>query len=162
MAIKLDENKAAERIRKARTDRDRRLNHSKGYYVLLGYVIFITTVDRQIWNYMEVAQAYRSQWNIEIAFKSWKSGFKIPELIPGAKTRTERVESVLYLLLLYLSLFNTYIWQPLKWEIKEKLGKTISLLKTIQYMNINLLRWLNMPVDWRDKTHIAYHCCYEK
>jgi hypothetical protein len=162
VAIKLNECQAAERIRKAKKDRDKRLNHSKEYYVLLGYIIFITTVGACIWTHEQVAQAYRSRWNIEILFKSWKSGFNITELIPHAYTRTERVESILYLLMLFLTLFNAFIWQPLKWEIKEMWGKNISLLKTIAYLNVDLMKWWNNPVDWKDKKLIAYHCCYEK
>ena len=35
---------AAERRRKAKQDRDKRLNHSKGYYTLLGYAIYLTNI----------------------------------------------------------------------------------------------------------------------
>ncbi len=73
VAIKLSHEQAAQRKRKAKQDRDRRLNHSKGYYELLGYIIFITTVTEQIWNEQQVAAAYRVRWNIEIQFKSWKA-----------------------------------------------------------------------------------------
>jgi hypothetical protein len=161
VAIKLNESVTAERIRKAKTDRDKRLNHSADYYVLLGYVIFLTTVDRQTWTYKEVAQAYRLRWQIEILFKTWKSGFKIEDIIPEAQTRTERVESILYLLMFYLSMFNTYIWQPLKWAVLKKTGKHLSLLKTAKYFNMRTAEWSKERLEWKDMKLIAYYCCYD-
>ena len=73
VAIKLSTEQANARRRKARKNRDKRSNYNKEYYDLLGYIIFITSVDKNIWDYKQVAQAYRVRWNIEILFKSWKS-----------------------------------------------------------------------------------------
>jgi len=48
----------AQRVRKVKHDRDKRLNHSRQYYQWLGYSVYITTVEKQVWTPKEVAKAY--------------------------------------------------------------------------------------------------------
>lgn len=63
---------AAEKIRKAKNNRDARLNHSKEYYQWLKFNAYITTVDKDVWTAQQVYKAYKVRWQIEIIFKSWK------------------------------------------------------------------------------------------
>ncbi len=55
---------AAEKKRKAKQDRDKRLNHSNEYYTWLEYNVYITTVDEQTWSTEDVLNAYRVRWQI--------------------------------------------------------------------------------------------------
>ncbi|MDP1727003.1 MAG: IS4 family transposase [Bacteroidota bacterium] len=162
VAIKLSDSIANERRRKAKDkmEKDGRLNHSKEYYQLLGYIIFITNVEKDIWNYKQVAEAYRVRWNIEILFKSWKSGFQIQELIPEARTQTERVESILYLMLIYIAWFLMLIYIPLRWA-KELKGKRLSLIKTVKFVADNLMNWITMKLDQKERKQIIYYCSYD-
>ena len=162
VALKLSPERAAERRRKAKQDRDWRANHSEDYYILLDYLIFITNVEPAKWNYKQVAQAYRSRWNIEILFKSWKSGFKMEEMIPDDKTHTERIESYIYMMLLYVAWFHQIILIPFKWIIEKKTQKQISILKTAAYMIANFSNWLCEGVGIKDWRQLTYFCCYEK
>jgi hypothetical protein len=162
VAIKLSSAQAAERKRKARKDRDKRLNHSEDYYALLDYVIFITTVSKQTWNYKEVADAYRMRWNIEIIFKSWKSNLAIETMIPHDIVYTERVESFLYLILLYIAWFQLLIFVPLKYATDKKNGKQLSLLKITKYVMTNLSNWLFEPLRAEHKKMLTYFCCYDR
>ena len=75
VAIPLPEAQANERIRKSRTDRDKRLNHSPEYDYLLGYSIFITNIEPVKCDAEQIRQLYRLRWRIEIIFKSWKFVF---------------------------------------------------------------------------------------
>lgn len=161
VAIKLSRAQTNQRILKARKDRDRRKNHSKKYYQLLGYVIFITTVENQTWDYKQVAEAYRVRWNIEILFKSWKSGFHIQDIIPEARTHTERVESILYLILIFITWFQMLIYIPLRWA-KELRGQTLSIIKTVKYVANHLYDLINLKLTLKLKKQIIYHCCYDK
>ena len=67
---------AAEKKRKAKLDRDRRLNHRKEYYEWLNFTVYITTVDESTWSTEDIINAYRVRWQIEIIFKSWKSNME--------------------------------------------------------------------------------------
>jgi hypothetical protein len=49
VARPVSEKTLAERIHKAKTDRDRRLNHNQQYIALLAWDIFVTNVPTQIW-----------------------------------------------------------------------------------------------------------------
>lgn len=161
VAIRLPPEQAAERKRKAKLDRDKRLNHSKEYYYLLGYVIYITNVDEQTWNHTQVSEAYRIRWNIEIIFKSWKSGFGIETMIPDARTHTERIEGVLYLMLLYIAWFHMKVFAPLHRYLKTK-GKQLSIIKLATWVKSDLLIWIQGYITTRMKKEIVQYCCYEK
>jgi hypothetical protein len=160
VAMKLSPAQAAERIRKAKRDGKKKTNHDERYYALLGYVIFITNVSDDIWNYKQVAIAYRVRWNIEILFKSWKSGLNIEQMIPEAQIHTERVEGVLYLLLLYIAWFQLLVYAPLRWVLHEK-GKCLSIIKAAKWLIANTDRWMNGEITLAMKREISYYCCYE-
>ena len=161
VAIKLDEQQAAERIRKAKNDRDMRLNHSSDYYFLLGYIIFITNVGQDIWQAAQVGQAYRCRWNIEILFKSWKSGLRVHKLIPQARTNTNRVESYLYMMMLYLSWFHMLIFTPLRWAVYKDTGRHLSIIKAALWA-INNISWFFTGCTQAIAREIKYYCLYDK
>jgi hypothetical protein len=161
VAIKLDEQQTAERIRKAKNDRDKRLNHSNEYYFLLGYVIFITNVNQDTWQTTQVAQAYRCRWNVEILFKSWKSGLKASRLTPLARTNTDRVESYLYMMMLYLSWFHLMIFAPLRWAVYKDTGKHLSIIKAALWA-ANNISWFFSGCNQIIEREIKYHCTYDK
>jgi hypothetical protein len=161
VAIKLDEGQTAERIRKAKNDRDKRLNHSSDYYFLLGYVIFITNVGEDIWQAAQVALAYRCRWNIEILFKSWKSGLRAGGHIPQAKVNTNRVESYLYMMLLYLSWFHLLVFNPLRWAVYAETGRHLSIIKTALWAT-NHIDWFFTGCSQKMIRDIKYHCLYDR
>jgi hypothetical protein len=162
VAIKLPPEQAAERRRKAKKDRDRRLNHSEEYYALLDYVIFITNVGRTIWYYKEVAQAYSVRWNIEILFKSWKSGFKIEDMIPADRAHTSRIESYIYMMLLYIAWFQQMIFIPFRLAIEKHLNKPISIIKAVSYIMTSFHDWLFRDIGTKDLHQLTYFCSYDK
>lgn len=161
VAIKLDGQQTAERIRKAKNDRDKRYNHSDDYYFLLGYVIFITNVGQDTWHAGQVAQAYRCRWNIEILFKSWKSGLKAGGRVPEAITKTERVESYLYMMLLYLSWFHLLVFTPLRWAVYNETGRHLSIIKAALWA-ANHVDWFLTGCSPKMERDIKYHCRYDK
>lgn len=162
VAIKLSEEQTNNRIRKAKTNRDKRLNHNTEYYKLLGYAIFITNVSKECWTARQVAEAYRVRWNIEILFKSWKSGIHIADLIPDAKNNLHRIESVLYLILLYICWFQLKIYIPLKWN-KEISKKGLSIIKTVKHLFMKPHLWLYQEIISQTLyEEILYYCCYDK
>ncbi len=157
VAVKLNATQTAERIRKARKNQSKRTKYGEEYIALLGYVIFITNVDEKIWDCQKVAEAYRVRWNIEILFKSWKSGLNIERMIPDARIYTERVESVLYLLLLYIAWFQMLVYVPL--SLCNKNG--ISVIQVAKWMSVNITYWLSDGITSRMKKEIRYYCSYD-
>jgi hypothetical protein len=85
-----------QRIRKAKKDRDKRLNHSRDYYIWLKYNVFITNVVSETLDSKEVARAYKVRWQIEILFKSWKSGGDLQQVLHERCTNIYRVEQVYF------------------------------------------------------------------
>lgn len=161
VAIKLPDEVINQRRRIARKHKSSTTRHDKLYYEMLDYILFITNVGNDIWAYPEVCEAYRIRWNIEIIFKSWKSGLRIEKIIPADKVKTDRVESFLYLMLLYIIWFNLLLYQPLKLALLKK-GKTLSILKLAAYIK-SVPNWHQNPVLTIRLLYnqLQHYCCYE-
>jgi hypothetical protein len=151
---------AAEKIRKAKQDRDARLNHSKEYYHWLRFNVYITTVDKDVWTAQEVYKAYRVRWQIEIIFKSWKTGFNLQHILQEGCTNEHRVRVTIFLLLLFICLFMQKIYVRYKNVIENKTSKKISLLKLSIYVGNNIKEIIAIP-DKLLKEIIMLHCCYD-
>jgi Transposase DDE domain len=152
---------AAERIRKAKQDRDARLNHSTQYYQWLTYSVFITTVDEDVWQSKQVAQAYKVRWQIEIIFKSWKTGFKLQQILHEGCTNEYRVRVSIFLLLMYICLFMQKIYIRYKKAIERKNEKQLSILKLTIYIGANIREIIELP-DRLLYQIVIKNCCFEK
>jgi len=73
VALPAPEAVANERRRRARANRDQRLNPGREHLFLMGWSIFLTNVSREVWPAQSLAMVYRLRWRIEIIFKAWKS-----------------------------------------------------------------------------------------
>lgn len=125
---------AAERKRKAKKDRDQRLNHSKEYYELLGYSILLTNIPLEICDRKEISELYGLRWKIETIFKSWKSNFSLEKIIPERCNNPERINCIIYLMLILILLYHT-CWLGNK-DLKEKNTEgnaPLSLLKLTKF-----------------------------
>lgn len=151
----------AEKIRKAKQDRDRRLNHSKEYYQWLGFNVYITTVDQEKWTARQVYKAYSVRWQIEIIFKSWKSGFNLQQILHEGCTNEHRVRVSIFLMLLFICLFMQKIYLRYKTAIEKKTDKRVSLLRISMYVSRNFKEIIAIP-DKLLKEIIMLHCCYDK
>lgn len=151
---------AAERIRKARRDRDKRLNHSKTYYQCLKYTAFITNVDKDVWTAREVAAAYKVRWQIEIVFKSWKSSFSLQCIVQEPYRNVHRIRTAILLLLLFICLFMQNIYMYYEKKMRIIYSKTVSLLKLSRYIAANWIVFFSMNRKQLCE-QIARHCCYE-
>jgi hypothetical protein len=162
VAIPLPADKAAERIRKAKQNRDKRFNHSKEYYTLLNYVIFLTNVPAEIWTLQQVADAYRLRWRIEIIIKTWKSGFNLGKLIHRGCTDKNRVECIIYLMLLFMVIFQLRWYEYFANHILKKYNKHISLLKLAKLITALIEQIImNRVTEMQLQKQILKHTLYE-
>ncbi len=161
IAVKLDEKTANEKRKKARQHRDKRFNHTDEYYFLLGYAIFITNVQAEHSTATQIADLYTIRWQIEILFKSWKSGFKMVNLIPDAQHKCERIHAVIYMLLIYITWFEQKLLKPINEGLHRNANQNISILKLTKYIVVNQNDLLH-GCSLKHIKHILYWCCYEK
>ncbi|SRR6266567_4290743 len=150
---------ANERRRKARTNRDRRLNPSKAKLYLLGWNIFVTNVPRAVWSAKALQPIYRLRWRIEIIFKAWKSHLGLREL--NCRTADLLRLSVMTKLLFCIAVYRLC-------DALELLGdaeRHVSLLRlarilgqcacwfAVALLGVSMAQWL----DW----HLRHHLFYE-
>jgi Transposase DDE domain len=159
IAIRLPENIASQRRRKAKNNRDRRFNPSKERLVLLGWNIFVLNVNGDVLNPEQVAQLYNCRWRIEIIFKSWKSHFSITN-VPNASAI--RVKSYIYATLIFITIFQSYIFVDLFKQRIKQAGNQLSLLKVTKFFKEQLWAIILYVQDFqRIQDQIFYHCRYE-
>lgn len=159
VALPVPEAVANERRRKARMNRDRRLNPSKDKLYLLAWNIFVTNVPRQVWAAQALQPIYRLRWRIEIIFKAWKSHL-------GLRQLNCRTADLLRLSLMTKLLFCIAVYRFC--DALELLGEArchVSLLRLARILG-QCAGWfaatclgLSMP-EWLD-WHLRHHLFYE-
>ena len=80
VAVAVSDAVANQRRRKLRQNRDHSLNPSRDHFFMLGWNIFVTNVDSQVWPANQLPIVYRLRWRIETLFKAWKSYLALTEL----------------------------------------------------------------------------------
>ena len=154
---------SAEKKRKAKNDRDKRLNHSKEYYQWLEFNTYITTVDEATWTSEQVAEAYKVRWQIELIFKSWKSGgLHMQKLLHDRCTNADRVKVCIYLLLLFALFFCRELYLPVVSKmVKTARDEIVSMVKMLGWVVDNIKEVMKMSERKFYQT-VFEQCCYEK
>ena len=137
VALSLPKEKADERKRKAKKNRDQRSNHSKNYFCFLEWTILITNIPKPTFEAKVLWKIYGLRWRIEILFKCWKQRFNLSSILGQKKIRNPICIYVLvYGFLIYLTAcilpsFNA--WAKLMYKERQKflsLYKFIDLIIT--------------------------------
>ena len=163
VAIKLPEELANEKIRKEKRNRDKRLKHSKAYYKLMQYTIYLTTESETELNTYDIPKIYSLRWRIESIFKTWKSNLNLQKSIPNNISMSkERAESIIYLKLIFVMSFQLKIYNDILCLLKRQNEKfEISLTKFTMYLVSKFVAILEMNL-LEIKDDIVYYCSYEK
>jgi hypothetical protein len=159
VAIPVSDALANERRRKAKTNRDRRLNPGKDRLYLLGWNIFITNVPPRVWPAQALQPVYRLRWRIEIIFKAWKGHL-------GLRQLNCRSLDLLHLSLMTKLLFGIALYRlcdALEWtgaaprhvsflRLARILGHCASWVAVV-LLNVSMTQWLD--------GHLRHHLFYE-
>jgi hypothetical protein len=160
VALPVDPALAAERRRKCKVNRDRRLNPSKDHLALLGWNIFILNVHADTLPAEEVLTLYGLRWRIETIFKTWKSNFNLTAF---PRTSAVHVRAYIYAFLIFVTLFHATIFSQSGMLSMNKQNKSLSLLKLSRFFREQF--WAIMLYTAHPailSRQISYHCVYEK
>lgn len=159
VAIPVPQKVASERRRRAKTDRDRRLNPGKKHLALLSWNIFVLNIDCDVLKPEQVAELYNCRWRIETIFKSWKSHFSITN-VPNASVI--RVKCYIYAMLIFITIFQSYIFVDLYKQILKDQVNQLSLLKVTRFFKEQIWAIILYAQNFQQvKDQIFYHCRYE-
>ena len=164
VAIPLPPQVAAERRRKAKSNRDRRCLPSKEHLALLGWEIFITNIDDQLMTAEHIAKLYELRWRIETVFKSWKSHFHLTNVPKGSESRAK---SYFYAMLIFITIFQTHVYVRLYRENQQRNARQLSFLKLTRFFKDRVwavvLFFENPRKITREELEeqIFYHCRYD-
>ena len=160
VALPLPEEQAGRRRHKARHDRDKRVHHSKEYYEQLGYSLYITTESDKQFRAEQIAKVYGWRWRIESIFKCWKSQFHLQRLISQhVSLSKERVEAIVYMLLLFIMLFQVAVYNYL--IAKTTTTRSISLTKLSRYLADNIQLFFEKNLS-QIAPYLLNYCTYER
>lgn len=151
-----------QRVRQAKKNRDRRLNHSEEYYRFLAYDIFVTNVDVQLCTARELQKLYSLRWQIEVLFRALKSGaLNLQKMLEPIKKNAERVRCVVLLALCFVAIALQQLYERFQQHIEKTVGRWLSLIKVLRWLMINLMSFACLQEEDLERAMIAF-CCYEK
>lgn len=159
--IPLPTDQVAERTRKARTDRDKRVNHSADFYEWIKYNVFICNVSEDTLSSKEIGEVYKVRWQVEILFKSWKSGGHLQAILHERCTNIYRVRITIYLLLMLFCMIMRSVYMKHYKHIEKHYGRCLSLIKSLAYVCNNFLKVIDSS-EKKLREQLYKHCCYEK
>jgi hypothetical protein len=89
IAARVPEAIVNERRRTARqVAKKRGYTPSQAHLALLAWNLFITNVPGTVWTPETVCKAYSLRWQVELGFKSWKSGLQLATLTTKTREST--------------------------------------------------------------------------
>jgi hypothetical protein len=163
IAVPLPQEQADERRRRARADRDKRLNHSKEYYALLSWTLLITNLPEESLSAEQMQGLYAARWRIENIFKAWKSLLH-PEAISTHFTNEYHLRCLIHTqqMLLVIAAQQGYMGggPPGPNRPRRSLFKCLDLLLLTR--TLLPTRRSNSPRPPGLQCLIDYYCCYEK
>lgn len=163
IAIPVEPEIAEQRRRKAKHNRDHRLNPSRKNLFLMGWNIFITNVDKEKLDAKEIEQLYSIRWRIEIIYKCWKTYMGITNVPQDGNVI--RIQAFIYSMLIFILLFQVYFYEYYLNKFYKQKRKIISMMKFIQFIVGNISCVIQNEVNsisfkLLDK-QIGYYCTYE-
>lgn len=163
VAIKLTKKQAVRRremAKKNRNSKAKKIRYKTNY--LLSWNLFVTNVENKIWTVDEVYETYALRWNIETIFKTWKSNFKVIELLQTCTGRNPiRPEIIFKLYLLWIVLIYQPTFNSYQAMVYKKHKRFLSPRKFASFLKTNL-EFLSMAANDRIIKLLLHRCCFDK
>jgi hypothetical protein len=139
IAVRMPEAIVNERRRQARAVAKKRgYTPSQAHLTLLAWNLFITNVPATVWPPQTVCVAYSLRWQVELVFKTWKSGLHLATV-----TTTTKHSTLCYLYGRMLLILLTYALCPtLCTTLWQKQQREVSLLKLVRHFQAGADQWL--------------------
>ena len=142
---KLPSEEIEKRIRKARQNAKRKGRNAptKEYIARAHLNLFITNTNSQAVPTNRVWSLYRLRWQIELAFKAWKS---ICDLEKVKKVKRQRLECYIYARLIFIMLGWRIAWSTKQqvYKLDQKAVSLYKLFKTLATVKLNDMKDLFM------------------
>jgi hypothetical protein len=139
ITVRLPEAIVNERRRQARAVAKKHgYTPSQAHLLLLAWNLFITNVPATVWPPQSVGVAYSLRWQVELVFKTWKSGLHLATV-----TTTTKHSTLCYLYGRMLLILLTYALCPtLRATLWHKQQREVSLLKLVRHFQAGADHWL--------------------
>lgn len=167
-AVKVNEEFANERRRKAKANAMKKRIHAKTL-ILFSWHIYLTNIEDNQFTMEDISNLYSLRWRIEIIFKALKSHCNLDSL---HKVPERQMKFIIKSRILLVLLITTSIYRPINAALENaKKGVRISLLQLVNFMvkNIYLLesimeRTIGSKANLEDPVirNICKYCQYSK
>jgi len=141
IAVRMPEAIVNERRRQARAFAKRRgYTPSQQHLTLMAWNLFITNVPATVWPPTTVGIVYSLRWQVELVFKTWKSGLHLATV-----TTTTKHSTLCYLYGRMLLILLTFALCPtLRATVWQKQQREVSLLKLVRHCQASSDQWLHV------------------
>jgi hypothetical protein len=139
IAVRMPEAIVTERRRQARAAAKKRgYTPSQAHLTLLAWNLFITNVPATVWPPQTVCVAYALRWQVELVFKTWKSGLHLATV-----TTTTKHSTLCYLYgRILLILLTSALCPTLRATVWQKQQRELSLFKLVRHFQAGADHWL--------------------
>jgi hypothetical protein len=141
IAVRMPEAIVNERRRQARAVAKKRgYTPSQAHLILLAWNLFVTNVPATVWPPKTVGVVYSLRWQVELVFKTWKSGLHLATV-----TTTTKHSTLCYLYGRMLLILLTFaLCPPLRATAWQKQQREVSLLKLVRHFQASADQWLQV------------------
>lgn len=101
---------------------------------MLSWSIYITTIDKEKFDYPTLIKIYKLRWRIEIIFKCWKSNMGFTKIHNVSKSQ---LYILLYARFIMIIICSQILFRPSRILAKKELDKSLSMLKVTRYLMKN-------------------------
>ena len=139
IAIRMPEAIVNERRRQARAVAKKRgYTPSQRHLTLMAWNLFIPNVPATVWPPKTVGIAYSLRWQVELVFRTWKSGLHLATI-----TTTTKHSTLCYLYgRMLLILFTFALSSPLRATLWQQQHRELSLFRLVRHFQAGADQWL--------------------